>query len=179
MCVLDEKLLICWKGAAPLFIACSYYEEMAKLLISKGADINITTYSGDSPLMAACFLSEDIVELLLSKGADINAKNKDETGVFTYCIMGIMQGRVSTALADRLISEGANVDEATTSGEVAGYTPLIMVANNEQYDLVKFLIAKGANVNAKTKDGSTALSKATKANDITMVKLLKDLGAKE
>ena len=175
----DEEIGGAGKGATPLFIACSYYEEMAKLLISKGADVNITTYSGDSPLMAACFLSEDIVKLLLSKGADINAKNKDETGVFTYCIMGIMQGRVSTALAERLLSEGANVDEAPTSGEVAGYTPLIMAAYNQQYDLVKFLIAKGADVNAKAKDGSTALNKATKTNDTTMVKLLKDLGAKE
>lgn len=90
-----------------------------------------------------------------------------------------MQGTVSTGLAESLLSKGANVDEAPTSGEVAGYTSLMMAENNEQYDLDKFLIAKGADVNAIAKDGSTALSKATKANDTAMVKLLKDLGAKE
>ncbi|MBA7714258.1 hypothetical protein ES703_123275 [subsurface metagenome] len=66
-----------------------------------------------------------------------------------------------------------------SSGETAGYTPLMMAANNGQHDLVKFLITKGADVNAKAKDGSTALSKATKENDTAMVKLLKNSGAKE
>ena len=54
----DENISGAGKGATPLFIACSYYAEMAILLISKGADINITTYGGDSPLMAAFFISE-------------------------------------------------------------------------------------------------------------------------
>ena len=45
--------------------------------------------------------------------------------------------------------------------------------------LLNFLIVKGTNVNAKTKDGSIARSKATKANDTAMVKLLKDLRVKE
>jgi len=175
----DENIGGAGKGATPLFIACSYYEEMAKLLISKGADVNIKTYGGDSPLMAACFNSEELVDLLLSKGADINAKNNDGTGVFAHCIMGIMQGKVSTGLAERLLSKGANVDEAPTSGDVAGYTSLMIAANNGQHDLAKFLISKGADVNAKAKDGSTALSLATKENDTAMVKLLKDFGARE
>ena len=55
----------------------------------------------------------------------------------------------------------------------------MMAANNAQHDLAKFLIAQGADVNAKAKDGSTSLSLATKENDTTMVKLLKDSGARE
>ncbi len=51
--------------------------------------------------MVTCFNSEELVELLLSKNADINAKKSDGTGVFTYCLMGIMQGKVSTGLAER------------------------------------------------------------------------------
>ena len=175
----DEEIGGAGKGATPLFIACSYYEEMAKLLISKGADVNITTYGGDSPLMAACFISEELVELLLSKGADIHAKNKDETGVFDYCIMGIMQGTVSIDLAERLLSEGLNVDDAPTTGMIAGYTPLMIAAGNKQYELVKFLIKNGANVNTKAKDGANPLSMANRENDVKMIKLLKDFGAKE
>lgn len=175
----DEEIGGAGKGATPLFIACSYYEEMAKLLISKGADVNITTYGGDSPLMAACFISEELVELLLSKGADIHVKNKDEAGVFDYCIMGIMQGTVSIDLAKRLISEGLNVDDAPNSGMVAGYTPLMIAAGNKQHELVEFLIKNGADVNAKAKDGTTPLSMANRENDVTMVKLLNDFGAKE
>lgn len=162
----------------PLLAACFYrYEDMAKLLISKGADVNVKTSRGETPLMGACFFSEEVAMLLVSKGADINPIQG--TGPFTYCISGIVQGTVSTDLAEFFLSKGANVDEAPTSGEIAGYTSLILAASSEQYDLVKFLIAKGADVNAKANDGSTALHIATQGNDAAMVKLLKDLGAKE
>lgn len=162
----------------PLLAACFYrYEDMAILLISKGADVNVKTSRGETPLMGACFFSEEVAMLLVSKGADINPIQG--TGPFTYCISGIVEGAVSTDLAEFFLSKGANVDEAPTSGELAGYTSLILAASSEQYDLVKFLIAKGSDVNAKANDGSTALSIATKGNDAAMVKLLKDLGAKE
>lgn len=78
--------------------------------------------------MVSCFVSEALVDHLLSKGADIHAINKDGTGVFSHCISGIMSEKVSTALADRLLAKCANVDEAAVSGEVAGYTPLMMAA---------------------------------------------------
>jgi ankyrin repeat protein len=161
-----------------LFIACSYYDDMAKLLISKGADVNIKTGKGQTPLMGACASGkEEIARLLLSKGADVNVKSNDGTGTFTYCIMSIFSDFASTSLAELLLSKGANVDEASDTGPVAGYTPLMMAAVNKKHDLVKFLIKHGANVNAKAKDGSTPLSMATKDNDPAMVKLLKGLGA--
>lgn len=160
----------------PLLAACFYrYEDMAKLLISEGADVNAKTMRGETPLMGACYFSEEVARMLVAKGADINSG--DGTGAFTYAISGIMGGAVSISLAEFFLSKGANVDEAATSGETAGYTSLIMAAGNEQYDLVKFLVAKGADVNVKAKDGATALSLATKWKDPAMIKLLKELGA--
>ena len=162
----------------PLLAACFYrYEDMAKLLIAKGADINIKTATGQTPLMFACYHSEEIARLLVSKGAEINVK--DGTGAFTLCFSAIMNGSVPITLAEFLLSEGANVDETDTSGPTAGYTCLMIAAGNKKPDLVKFLIKNKANVNAKAKDGATPLSMANRENDITMVKLLKDLGAKE
>ena len=50
----------------PLLAACFYrYEDMAKLLIAKGADINIKTATGQTPLMFACYHSEEIARLLV------------------------------------------------------------------------------------------------------------------
>ena len=65
-------------GHTPLIIACNYnYKELAKFLISKGADINIRGKDGSSALIAAGSNSQELVELLLSKGADVNAKTKN------------------------------------------------------------------------------------------------------
>ncbi len=165
--------------ATPLFIASSYYKDMAKLLISKGADVNIKNGKGETPLMAACYSSEEVARLLVAKGADINAKSNAGTGAFTCSIFAIFSGRMTTSLAEFLLSKGANVDETTDSDSGAGYTPLMYASVNKKPDLVKFLVKHGANVNAKTKDNSTPLSLAVKEKDTAMVKLLKSLGAKK
>lgn len=159
----------------PLFMATGYNDDIAKLLIAKGADVNIKTGRGVTPLMKACtWGKEEVARLLVSKGADVNAKSNDGTGVFTYSIFSILSDRGSTGLAEFLLSKGANVDETSDTG----YTCLMMAAGNKKPDLVKILVKHGANVNARAKDGSTPLSLATKDKDSEMVKLLKSLGAK-
>lgn len=71
------------------------------------------------------------------------------------------------------------MDETSDTGPAAGYTCLMMVARNANPELVKFLLSKGADINAKAKDGSTALSLTMEENDAEMVALLKTKGATE
>ena len=49
------------------------YQDIIKLLISKGADVNIQDEQGSTPIFNA---SEDKVKLLIAAGADVNIKNK-------------------------------------------------------------------------------------------------------
>ena len=166
-------------GHTPLIIACNYdYVEMAKLLIDKGADIHIKGKDGSTALIAAASNSRELVELLLSKGADVNARMTNGTGAFTQCTNGILMGSVSIELAQILLSKGADVDEAPTVGDIKGYTPLIVAAKNNNEELVRFLIKNGANVNAKTVDGNTALSFAIQEGHNNIADILRSNGAK-
>ena len=166
-------------GHTPLIVACNLnYVELAKFLISKGADINIRGKDGSSALIAAGSNSQELVELLLSEGADINAVMVDGTGVFTRCIRGIFWGDVTLELAKILLSGGVDVNEAPTSGDAEGFTNLIMAANNNNEELVKFLIKNGADVNAKTGNGASALSLAIGGGHQNIIDILKSNGAK-
>ena len=169
-------------GSTPLMMAASYegYEDMVKLLLENGADPNIQdkTY-GTTALIAGAGNSKEMLEMLLKYGGDINIKRFDGTGVFTSAVSGILMDRVKTDVLEILLQKGADVNEASTTGDAEGYTCLMMAARNNAPDLVRFLVKNNANINAKAKDGSTALSLAKKEKDEKMVKLLIELGAKE
>jgi len=66
-----------WMGGTPLHYAVGEgRNEIAKLLIAKGADVNAKGIYGTTPLHNAA--TKEIVELLIAAGADVNAK--DERG---------------------------------------------------------------------------------------------------
>jgi ankyrin repeat protein len=169
------------QGNTALILACSYgFTDIAKLLISNGADVNVhNTMYGTSPLIAAAFISEELVEILLANGADVHGKTNEGTTAFTSSILGVLGGYITTSVASLLLEKGADVNEATSSGPAEGYTCLMMAAVNNNPELVKFLLSKGADINAKAKDGTTAIGLAIKENDKDMVALLKKNGAKE
>ena len=165
-------------GSTALILACSYgFEEIARLLLSSGANPNIQANNGVTALMAAAQASREIVELLLKYGADINLRANDGTTAFTNSISGVIGGRVQTRVPELLLEKGSDVNEAISTGRAEGYTPLMMAANNNALDLAEFLIGRGANVNARAKDGATALSLAIEENHQEMVKLLLARGA--
>jgi len=169
------------QGMTALIMACTYgFTDIVKYLISEGADVNIQdTMYGYTALFGAAYSSQELVEILLANGADIHIKSKEGTTAFTISVMGVLGESVTTDVASLFLERGADVDEASDTGPGAGYTCLMMVARNANPELVKFLLSKGADINAKAKDGSTALSLAMKENDAKMVALLKANGATE
>lgn len=166
-------------GSTPLILACQYnMEEIGKYLIEQGANVNLGSKSGHTPLMAACSRSEALVALLLEHGADPSATLPDGTSAFTSATVGILNGSINLKVLDTLLERGADVDESAKSGAAAGYTCLMMAARNNKPDLVRYLVDKGADVNAQAGDGNTPLSLAKKEEDAQMVALLEQLGAK-
>merc|ERR1712072_273858 len=72
------------KGRTPLWIACQNGRvDAARLLLDKGADVNLATEKGTTPLHGVCdhWCCEDshieVVRLLLANGADVDQTTKD------------------------------------------------------------------------------------------------------
>jgi len=79
---LDPALVTLENGdnSGLILAADSGNEEMVKLLLEGGANVNYANETGDTPLAAACFSgSIELVKLLLEKGANI--EHVDRFGV--------------------------------------------------------------------------------------------------
>ncbi len=173
-------------------------KDAIKLLISKGANVNVKDDDGFTLLIWAIWWSDkDMVELLISNGADLDTE-EDSYGC-TALYWAAVQG--SKDLVELLIAKGAAplsamhsaacagdlakvkslVKEGTdvnTKGKGSGdETPLFAAVFADHNDVAKFLIAKGADVNAKDKSGQTPLHPACEHGKRNMVELLIAEGA--
>lgn len=167
------------RGATVLLIASSFkdYEDVVSFLISRGADVNFKGKDGRTPLIWAAGNSFESTKILLENGADVNAKGDDGMNAFIRSTFGILSKKVLTEVMDLLLENGANVNSALISKNAAGWTALHFAAVNGDYDLVKYLLSRGANVNHTSDEGSTALSLARQEKYEALVSLLKKHGA--
>ena len=83
------------------------HNEIAELLIAKGADANAKGGGGWTPLHIAAYEGhKEIAELLIAEGADVNAKDDDGDTPLDYA-----HRRVYTEVADLLRKHGAKTAE--------------------------------------------------------------------
>ena len=80
-----------------------------------------------------------------------------------------------TAIAQRLLQLGANVDTPSSNG--LAVTPLGSAAAGKHIELAKLLLAHGANPNHQQNGGFAPLHSACQNDDLAMVKLLLQAGA--
>lgn len=120
---------------------------IVRLLLEKGADVNMRDMSAQTPLMRAGIspIRKDIWKALLEKGADMNAKTKKEG---TPILM--LQNNTIEFVKD-LIQAGADVNIT----DMEGRTALFRFWGDRE--ILQLLLKKGANINAKDKDGRTIL----------------------
>lgn len=152
-------------GFSPLHdMASSGKEDVAELLIAHGADVNAKDKYGDTPLYSV--RSKKVAELLIAHGADLMAK--DIYGR-TPLHMAHDEGGTETLLAN-----GINVNARDSEG----FTPLHHMAAIGRSHMIKFLLAKGADVNAMNNNySSTPLHAAANSNASESAELLIAAGA--
>jgi quinoprotein dehydrogenase-associated probable ABC transporter substrate-binding protein len=172
-------------GSAPIHIAATGQDApMVKLLIKLGADPNLPDSSGMTPLLYSV-LRDDIntTKVLLDAGVDVNKQNLDG---YTPLAMAIEEQRYEAAKL--LINSGANVNTPVGKDKL---TPLMIAAaqmhaaegtvflpsSTRPIDIDKMLIKRGANVNAQSTTGMTALMVAATRDNAEAIGLLLNSGA--
>jgi ankyrin repeat protein len=153
--------------------------ELIKLLVAKGADINIQGYNGITALHWAVMYNDlKIAKFLLESGADINISNNYNGPISTWTISGtVLQIAInlsqSNEMVQFIIENGAKLNIKNAQGN----TELHLVALKGNTVQAKFLIEHGIDLNAKNNFSRTALYYAAKHGYRGVAELLIASGA--
>ena len=146
--------------------------EAVKQHLNAGTDVNAKNEFGSAPLhYAAVNDHKEIIELLIANGADMNAR---DNGGFTPLdnLVGLDMAEGETA--DLLRKHGGMTGEKLKLG-----TTLLHIAAKEgKMETIELLIASGADVNAKDKNGETPLDYAISTDHTVIADLLRKHGGK-
>lgn len=156
-------------GTTALYLACQYnHIQVVRLLLSNSSThVNQTDLNRNTPLHATASNGHfETLQILLAHGADVSAaNNRGETSLHLASRWGY------AALVEKLVEAGADVNART---DVDGATPLHMALDSET---IKYLVRRGAFVNAEDDEGFTALHRAARQGNLERVELLWSLGA--
>jgi len=136
--------------------AGAQHTEIAKLLVTKRANVNARDCRGNTPLMVAVNNgNEALCSFLIDHGADVNVKDADGRAVIRWAIE-----HSNVQICRLLLSRNADVN----TRDAVGDSPLMHAAGHKfdafgirSYPLCDLLIKAGANVHAKNNSGWNAL----------------------
>ena len=166
---------------ALMFATRSGSSDVAKVLLDAGADANLARKDGLTALMlAAIFGRVEMTKMLLAAGANPNTVG--ETGITTLMMVALVG---NAELFANLLKEAL---PAQFSSEELAYardkkiqekmTALLQEGRENHPEVVKALIAAGADLNAKAENGLTALDFAREYEYIEVVRVLEAAGAR-
>ncbi len=146
--------------------------DIIKMALEKGAEVDCEDKDGVTPLESAARNDKrEAMRLLLQARADANHGTKEGS---TLLIMAVA-GR-NLEVVEMLIAAGARVNHVA-GGQAE--TALISAASADgaEFEIVRLLVEKGADVNYRTQDGTTAFSAACLKGNWDVVTYLYEKGA--
>lgn len=150
--------------------------ELAKLLMSKGSELDVQDDSDKTPLIYA--VEQDSLTLtraLLEGDADPNVTVRNaDTGWYEWSVLSFaMWQRKQPAVARSLIEWGADVDHHNGNHDE---TPLHIAAYAGDTELVRLLLDKEADVDARSSNNYSALGIAIENGHARTAKVLIEEG---
>jgi ankyrin repeat protein len=154
--------------AADVFQALRIDDRTALQSLMRDGGSRVKDGLGQTPLMlAAAFGSVEAFQLLVAAGADVRAVSDTGVTALHWAATNASKTRI-------LLDADAYVDAVSGRGR----TPLIIAASaNGTTEVVRMLLARGANVNAADNEGVTPLIGAATVDNVAVVELLLGRGA--
>ena len=147
---------------------------MIKLLLARGAKVDISVRFG-TPL---CFAAEDghlhVVKTLVAAGADVNYNGYGGSVLSHTMYLHDASENKRLPILKLLLAKGAN----TNASEKGNWTVLLTAAGFGELKTAKLLLDYGANINHYASHGDTALTIAVEYDHLAVVRLLLSRGAK-
>ena len=160
-------------------IAAAYANDVgtARELIEAGADVNAKDESVQSAyLIATSEVGDDtaLLELTLANGADVGSLDSyDGTGLIRAADRGF------TAIVARLLETDIDVDHVNRLGWTALLEAIILGDGDTAHtEVVRLLVAAGADVNLVDGQGMTPLAHAERSGYDEIVAILRSAGAR-
>ncbi len=153
--------------------------EAVEAELKKGTQVDVTNRYDQTALeWAICYDRFDIVDLLLRHGANINHQHhyNGEHIIHTLATTTTNSNHPPAARIERLVKRGANPNLTMHDG----CTPLMVAARSGALDsTVEYLLTVTTDLNARDKDGATALGLARQHGHADAARLLQNHGASE
>ncbi|MHC0447888.1 ankyrin repeat domain-containing protein [Flavobacterium sp. 3-218] len=173
------------EGNTPVMAAASAREiAVLELFLPKAKNINAQNLKGESALTKAVqYGTPEAVSLLLAKGADVNVKDKDGNNLGVYLVQSYRPAGREKATVDPfdakaklLQDKGLNLAAPQKDGNTLYH---VAITKND-VELLKKITDLKVDINAKNKDGLTALHRAAMTSkDDAILKYLVSAGAKK
>ncbi|MCW3098860.1 MAG: ankyrin repeat and protein 1 isoform [Chthonomonadaceae bacterium] len=164
-------------GHTPIFHAIQIgHQEMMRLLIARGARLDVRDVRGETPLhWAADSRGPEAMEILLDAGVEMDAvDSRGWTPLMRVAFRILVPKDVHAAFMRLLIARGADVN----IHDAEGRTILMMAAGHNNPELVEMLLDAGAEIDAVDNLGFSALTAPVLEQRDEIIALLKARGAK-
>ncbi|MBA8667837.1 ankyrin repeat domain-containing protein [Holosporaceae bacterium 'Namur'] len=161
---INSSNIITSRGVMPALIRAinANKEEVVKVLLSQGADVNIF-----DPLMYAAEIGNiEIVKFLIKYGANIRCRDYQYTPLLKASEKGYED------VVKLLLDIGCNYNDSNSYG----HTAVLLAAYNGHTNIVKLFLERGISVDWENKNGCTLLMAATIKSRMDVIKLLINKG---